>query len=122
MGGKSYPAAPKRQAAVLDDVAEPYSALRAMENQVSFLRDQRKGVGAQIGVILFWVVLGVVLLGAVFEPYFQKLLSPPERHNDLFIALGAALGFCIGAYAAFGNSRLAIVLAFPAIVLGFLPF
>jgi hypothetical protein len=49
-------------------------------------------------------------------------LDLPEQHDDLFIALGGALGFCIGAYAAFGKSRLAVVLAFPAILFGLLPF
>jgi hypothetical protein len=83
----------------------------------SFLRDQRNGVGAKIGIVLFWAVV-VCVLG----PNFQKLLSLPERHDDLFIALGGALGFCIGAYAAFGSSRLAVLLAFPVILLGLLPF
>ena len=88
---------------------------------MSFLREQSKGVGAQIGIILFWAFMVGVTTG-VLAPYFQSLLNLPERHLGLLMAIGAALGFCIGAYAAFGNSRLAIVLAFPAIVLGFLPF
>jgi hypothetical protein len=58
----------------------------------------------------------------VLGPDFQKLLNSPERHDDLFIALGGALGFCNGAYAAFGTSRLAVVLAFPAVLFGLLPF
>ena len=86
-------------------------------NQVSFLRDQRKGFWSRIGIIFFWVLI-VCVLG----PNFQKLLNLPERHENLFIALGAALGFCIGAYAAFGSSRLAILLAFPVVLFGILPF
>ena len=84
---------------------------------MSLLRDERKSLGARIGVVLFWV-----LVAAVLGPNLQKLLSLAERHDDLFIALGAALGCCIGAFAAFGNSRLAVVLAFPAILFGLLPF
>ena len=84
---------------------------------MSFLCDQRKGFWSRIGIIFFWVLIMCVL-----GPNFQKLLELPERHEDLFIALGAALGFCIGAYASFGSSRLAVVLAFPAILFGILPF
>jgi hypothetical protein len=84
---------------------------------VSFLRDERNSVGARIGIILFWAVV-VCVLG----PNSQKLLDLPEQHDDLFIALGGALGFCIGAYAAFGSSRLAVLLAFPAVFFGLLPF
>lgn len=84
---------------------------------MSFLRDERNSVGAGIAIVLFWA-----LLTAVLGPYLQKVLYLPERHDDLFIALGAAFGCCIGAYAAFGRSRLAVVLAFPAILFGLLPF
>jgi hypothetical protein len=92
-------------------------AFDAMENQVSFLRDERKSVSARIGIFFFWT-----LIAAVLAPTLQKLLSLSERHDDLFIALGAALGICIGAYAAFGSSRLAVLLAFPAVLFGLLPF
>jgi hypothetical protein len=92
-------------------------ALQRIGNQVSFLRDQRKGFWSRIGIIFFWVLI-VCVLG----PNFQKLLNLPEPQKNLFIALGAALGFCIGAYAAFGSSRLAILLAFPVVIFGMLPF
>jgi hypothetical protein len=88
-----------------------------VEAQVNFLRDERNSVGARIGIVLLWA-----LVVGVLGPNFQKLLNSPERHDDLFIALGGTLGFCIGAYAAFGKSRLAVVLAFPAILFGLLPF
>ena len=88
---------------------------------MSFLRDQRKGVGAQIGIIFFWVFMVGVVAG-VLAPHLQNMLHLPERHDGLFMALGAALGLCIGAYAAFGSSRLAVLLAFPAILFGILPF
>ena len=84
---------------------------------MNYLRDQRNGVAAPIGIVLFWVIV-VCVLG----PNFQKLLNFSEPHDDLFIALGGALGFCIGAYASFGSSRLAVFLAFPAILFGLLPF
>jgi hypothetical protein len=84
---------------------------------VNFLRDERNSVGARIAVILFWVFVACVL-----GPSLQKLMTLPERHDDLFIAFGGALGLCIGAYAAFGGSWLAVLLAFPAILFGLLPF
>jgi hypothetical protein len=84
---------------------------------VNFLRDERNSVGARIGIVLFWA-LAIAVLG----PYLQKPLNLAERHDDLFIALGGVFGVCIGAYAAFGRSRLAVVCAFPAILFGLLPF
>jgi hypothetical protein len=92
-------------------------ALNAVEAQVNFLRDERKSISARIGVILFWA-----LVAAVLGPYLQNVLNLVERHDDLFVVLGAALGFCIGAYAAFGRSWLAVLLAFPAVLFGLLPF
>jgi hypothetical protein len=84
---------------------------------VSFPRDGKNSVGARIGIVLFWI-----LIIAVLGPNCQNLLNLSERHDDLFIALGVALGLCIGAYAACGRSRLAVLLAFPAILFGLLPF
>jgi hypothetical protein len=101
----------------LNSASQTLLAFDAMENQVSFLRDERKGVAARIGIVFFWTLMAVVL-----APTLQKLLSPSERADDLFIALGGALGFCIGAFAAFGSSRLAVLLAFTAILFGLLPF
>jgi len=101
----------------LNSASQTLRAFDAMEHQVSFLRDQRKGFWSRVGIIFFWVFI-VCVLG----PNFEKLLNLPEPHENLFIALGAALGFCIGAYAAFGSSWLAILLAFPAMLFGILPF
>lgn len=84
---------------------------------MNYLRDQRNSVAARIGIVLFWAIV-VCVLG----PNFQKLLNLSEPHDDLFIALGGALGICMGGYAAFGSSRLAVLLAFPAILFGLLPF
>jgi hypothetical protein len=92
-------------------------ALNAVEFQVNFLREARNSVSARIGVVFFWAFMGGVL-----GPNLQNLLSFPEPHDDLFIALGMAVGCCIGAYAAFAGSRLAVLLAFPAILFWLLPF
>jgi len=92
-------------------------AFNAMENQVSFWRDQRNSVGARIGVVFFWA-----LMAAVLAPNLQKFLTLSERQDDLFIVLGGVFGLCVGAYAACGSSRLAVLLAFPAILFGLLPF
>jgi hypothetical protein len=97
--------------------SQTLQAFDSMEKQVSFLRDERNSVGARIGIVLFWT-----LIVAVLGPICQNLLNLSERHDDLFIALGVALGFCVGAYAACGRSRLAVILAFPAILFGLLPF
>jgi hypothetical protein len=92
-------------------------SFKSVEHQVSFLRDERNSIGAKIGVVFFWVLMACVL-----APNLQKFISLSERHDNLFIAIGAALGLCVGAYAAFGSSRLAVLLAFPAILFGLLPF
>ena len=80
---------------------------------------------ALISVFSLSMTAAGVFLGAPtpcqLEPNLQKLLNLAERHDDLCIALGAALGFCIGAYAAFVDSRLAVLLAFPAILFWALP-
>jgi hypothetical protein len=88
-----------------------------LENQVSFLREARNGVSARIGVVFFWAIVAAVLGSNA-----QRLLSFPAQHDDLPIVFGMALGCCIGAYAAFGASRLAVLLAFPAILFWLLPF
>jgi hypothetical protein len=84
---------------------------------VRFLRDARSSTSARFGVVLFWTIVGGVLgLSS------SKFLSFAETHDTLFTALGTVLGFCVGAFAAVENSRLALILAFPAFLFWLLPF
>lgn len=84
---------------------------------MSFLRDEKNSVGARVGVVFFWVLMACVLM-----PNLQRFMSLSERHDNLLMALGGVLGLFIGVYAAFGRSRLAVLLAFPSILFGLLPF
>ncbi|HLN37477.1 MAG TPA: hypothetical protein VK337_06815 [Xanthobacteraceae bacterium] len=87
------------------------------EARVSLLQDARSSTSARIGVVLFWTIVGAVLGSSS-----PKLLSFAETHDTLFTALGTVLGFGVGAFAAVGTSRLALILAFPAFLFWLLPF
>lgn len=74
-------------------------------------------MSARVGVVLFNVIAGAVL--GASSP---KLLSLADTHDTFFTVLETVFGFSVGVFAAVANSRLALILAFPAFLFWLLPF
>jgi hypothetical protein len=80
---------------------------------MGLLMDIRSGKAARFGVgafaIIFWLVIGGGL--------GSYATGGSDKAALIFGCVGAATGLCIGAYAAFGNTRFAKVLATPGWVI-----
>ena len=84
---------------------------------MGFLSDIRSGKRdpASLGgyAVIFWLCAGFIAGGGLG----YRLAGASENAGLVFVLAGATIGACIGFYAAFGETRLARVLALPGLPL-----
>ena len=84
---------------------------------MGFLTDIRTGkrdsAGLGVYALIFWLCAGSIAGGGL--GYYFTGVS--EKSGLAFLLAGAALGSCIGFYAAFGGTRLAKMLALPGLLI-----
>jgi uncharacterized membrane protein YjfL (UPF0719 family) len=74
------------------------------------LRERRAAALGRFSVVLFWIVFGAVLAISL-----EMLVREPDTSMAV-ITVGSIVGLVVGLFAALGESKLALVLAFPAII------
>jgi len=79
-------------------------------NFLDWLRERRDAALGRFSIVLFWTVFGPVLVLSL-----EMLVGEPETSITVF-TVGGIVGLVVGLFAALGESKLALVLAFPAII------